>query len=63
MKTFLLWLFPNGIGTRAVLSFIVVGAAVIQLTAGEAKEALFLVLAFYFMDKRNNGALPQGGNK
>ncbi len=66
VRDFMRWLFPNGMGTRAALAFIIVGVAVTQLTAGDAKEALLIVLAFYFMDKANgnaNGGGAAGGGQ
>lgn len=59
LKLFLNWLFPNGIGTRAILAFIVVGAAVAVLAPDALKDLTFLVVGFYFGSRANGNGKPK----
>jgi hypothetical protein len=49
------WLFPNGLGTRALLAFAVVGYGLTKLDAAQVAAIVGMVLAFYFA-KRDDAA-------
>jgi hypothetical protein len=42
------WAFPNGIGTRAILAFLVVGAAIAVVDPPGLKELALLAMGYYF---------------
>jgi hypothetical protein len=50
------WLFPNGIGTRAILAFVVVGAAVFVVEAPGLKELALLAMGYYFGSRDGSAA-------
>jgi hypothetical protein len=58
VKDFMVWLFPNGVGTRAVIAFIIIGVGITQLDGAGIKEVILLVLGFYFITKAVNGKPP-----
>jgi hypothetical protein len=42
------FLFPNGIGTRAILAFVVVGTAVALISPEKLYELALLAMGYYF---------------
>lgn len=54
-------LFPHGIGTRAILAFMIVGFMMYSADAATTKELALLALGFYFLDRgRTNGNNTNG---
>lgn len=48
---YLRFLFPNGIGTRGIVAFAVIGAAVYKLPADALKDMALMVVGAYFIHK------------
>jgi hypothetical protein len=55
------FLFPNGIGTRGVLAFVVIGVAAYKLPADALKDMAMMIVGAYFIHKASGTApLPNG---
>lgn len=54
-------LFPHGIGTRAILAFMIVGFTMYSADAATTKELALLAVGFYFLDRgRTNSSVTNG---
>lgn len=62
LRDVMAWLFPNGVGTRALLACIVVTAAVLVIEPAGLKELALLALGFYFGNRTSAVANGNGGN-
>lgn len=58
------WLFPHGLGTRAVLAFVIIGMGmwVLRTDATAVKELVVITAGWYFLDRGRNGATANGDN-
>jgi len=62
--SFVRWLFPHGVGTRALLSFVLIGACVPTLLKDPqlAANTVITISGWYFLDRsRQNGNGQNGG--